>query len=94
MFPDFGVPPVLYDAPVEAGFTSEDVVNHPKHYNQGDVECIDAIRSALGAEGFKSYCRAACIKYLWRTELKNGVEDLKKCRWYLDRLIQESERTA
>jgi hypothetical protein len=73
---------------------AEDVVNHPRHYTQGDIECIDAMRSALGPDGFKAYCRAACIKYLWRSDHKNGVEDLKKCRWYLDRLIQESERTA
>ena len=68
-----------------------DVVNKPAHYNQGSVECIDALKSALGNEGFKSYCRGACLKYLWRTEHKNGVEDLKKCEWYLKRLIQICE---
>jgi hypothetical protein len=66
-----------------------DAVNHPAHYTQGDIECIDALKSALGHEGFKSYCRGACIKYLWRTEHKNGLEDLKKCEWYLSRLIKE-----
>lgn len=66
-----------------------DPVNHPAHYTQGDVECIDALRAALGPEGFRAYCRGACIKYLWRTEHKNGLEDLRKCRWYLDALIQE-----
>jgi hypothetical protein len=74
------------------GLTPVDYVNHPPHYTQGDIECIDAMRAALGSEGFKSYCRGACIKYLWRTEHKNGVEDLRKCRWYLDRLIEEALR--
>lgn len=72
--------------------TSEDPVNSPSHYTQGAVECIDAIESALGVEGFKAYCRGACLKYLWRTEHKNGVEDLKKCAWYLRRLIVICEK--
>ena len=68
-----------------------DLVNHPAHYTQGSIECIDALKSALGHEGFKNYCRGACIKYLLRTEHKNGLEDLKKCEWYLTRLIKEIE---
>jgi hypothetical protein len=65
-------------------------VDHPSHYNQGGIECIDALEAALGPEGFKDYCRGACLKYLWRTEYKNGVEDLKKCEWYLKKLIDKS----
>jgi len=66
---------------------SFDNVNNPKHYRQGKVECIDAIESALGPEQFKGYLRGNLLKYLWRTEHKNGLEDLKKAQWYLDRLI-------
>jgi hypothetical protein len=69
-----------------------DPVNHPAHYTQGGIECIEALKAALGFEGFKSYCRGNIIKYLWRTEHKNKVQDLKKARWYLDRLIEESEK--
>ena len=69
-----------------------DPVNHPTHYTQGGIECIEALKAALGFEGFKSYCRGNIIKYLWRTEHKNKVQDLKKARWYLDRLIEESEQ--
>lgn len=69
-----------------------DPVNHPAHYTQGGIECIEALKAALGFEGFKSYCRGNIIKYLWRTEHKNKVQDLKKARWYLDRLIEESEQ--
>jgi len=65
-----------------------DVVTKPKHYNQDNcIECIDAIRAALGS-GFKEYLQGNILKYIWRHKYKNGVEDLKKARWYLDRLIE------
>jgi hypothetical protein len=66
---------------------SFDNVNNPQHYRQGKVECIDAIESALGPEQFKGYLRGNLLKYLWRAEHKNGLEDLKKAQWYLNRLI-------
>jgi hypothetical protein len=65
-----------------------DNVNHPAHYNQGGIECIEAIKAALG-DGFPDYLRGNVIKYLWRYDLKGGVEDLKKAAWYLDRAIKE-----
>ena len=64
-----------------------DMVEKPPHYNQGGIECIEAIAVALGRDGFKGYLRGNVLKYLWRFEYKNGVEDLKKARWYLDRLL-------
>jgi len=69
-----------------------DNVNHPSHYTQGGIECIDAIAAAtIGKAGIEAACTANVIKYLWRYELKNGVEDVKKARWYIDRLISELE---
>lgn len=68
-----------------------DVVNHPSHYTQGDIECIDAIKAALGEEQYEGYLRGACIKYLWRYKMKSGVESLKKAEWYLKRLIELNE---
>ena len=62
-------------------------MNNPAHYNQGAVECIDAIESALGAEGFRAYCRGNAMKYVWRSEHKGGDESLRKAIWYLDRLV-------
>jgi hypothetical protein len=59
----------------------------PNHYQAGDVECIDAIRSALGPEGFQALCAGNVIKYVWRYRYKNGVEDLKKAKVYLDWLL-------
>lgn len=67
-----------------------DAVNHPGHYAQGDIECIDAMLSVAGEEGLKSFCHLSCFKYLWRFQRKNGVEDLKKAQWYLNKLIELS----
>lgn len=70
----------------------DDVVNHPSHYTAGKVECIDALESAtIGLEGIEAVCTANAIKYLWRWKHKNGVQDLKKAKWYIDRLIQIKE---
>lgn len=61
----------------------EDTVNHPKHYNFGKIEVIDAIED-WGC-GFHV---GNVIKYVARYKHKNGLEDLKKAKWYLDRLIE------
>ena len=65
----------------------EDMVNHPIHYNKAGIETIDAIEAAT-TKGFKYYLQGNILKYIWRYEYKNGVEDLKKARWYLDKLIE------
>jgi hypothetical protein len=71
---------------------AEDLVNHPPHYNKGKVECIDAIESAVSdLHGIEAVCTANAIKYLYRWKAKDGVESLKKARWYLDRLINTLE---
>ena len=67
-----------------------DMVNSPPHYNQRGIECIDAIEAATG-DGFEYALQANIIKYVWRYRYKNGTEDLKKARWYLDKLITEVE---
>jgi hypothetical protein len=68
-----------------------DNVNHPSHYTSSSIECIDAIKAQLGAEGFRDYCQGNICKYVWRYKFKNGVEDLKKAAWYLQCLIGELE---
>ena len=69
-----------------------DMVNHPAHYTQGGIECIDALKAAtVSKTGIEAVCTANAIKYLWRYEEKNGIEDVKKARWYIDRLIRELE---
>lgn len=73
----------------------EDMVNHPPHYTQGGIECIEAIRASLGLEGFVAYCRGNIQKYLWRSEHKGRcLEDMKKAAWYLNRAIEEMERNG
>ena len=65
-----------------------DNVNHPSHYTQGGIECIDAIECAMtNLDGFEGYCTGNILKYIWRWKYKNGTEDLEKARWYLNRLI-------
>ena len=70
-----------------------DVVNHPPHY-QSNIECIDAMEamsSGCSIPSNQAYCWQNCFKYLWRWPYKNGLEDLRKARWYLDRLIKQLE---
>jgi hypothetical protein len=68
---------------------SHDAINHPSHYCQGGVECIDAIQAAVtGLDGPAAWLTGSIIKYVWRWSRKNGAEDLRKARFYLDRLIR------
>lgn len=72
-----------------------DMVCHPQHYNQGDIECIDAIKAAaVGKTGVEAFCVGNAIKYLWRFEEKNGLQDVEKARWYVERLIQELKEST
>ena len=69
-----------------------DMVSHPKHYTQGGIECIDALKAAtVGKRGIEAVCVANVIKYLWRYEEKNGIEDVRKAKWYVERLLKELE---
>lgn len=68
---------------------TEDNVNHPSHYTQGGIECIEAIKASMTASEFRGYLKGNAMKYMWRYQLKNGVEDLRKAQWYLNRLIGE-----
>lgn len=71
---------------------ANDNVNHPAHYTQGGIECIDAIKAAVvGLTGIEAVCTGQVIKYIWRWKHKNGIEDLRKAEWYLHRLINEVE---
>ena len=64
-----------------------DMVNSPPHYNKAGIETIDAIMAATD-EGLEYYLQGNIIKYVWRYRYKNGVEDLEKAQWYLNRLIK------
>jgi hypothetical protein len=65
----------------------EDKVGAPKHYNSGNIECIDAIEESMSSHAFKGYLKGNCMKYLWRYDYKGKqVEDLQKAGWYLRKL--------
>ena len=64
-----------------------DMVNSPAHYNKSGIETIDIIESVTD-DGIESYLQGNILKYLCRYKYKNGVEDLEKARWYLNRLIR------
>jgi len=73
-------------------FILSNQVNHPDHYMQGRIECIEAMEAAMSSEGFRGYCKGNIIKYLWRYESKgNPIQDLLKAQWYLERLIKHHE---
>lgn len=66
-----------------------DAVNHPTHYNQGGIECIDAIEAALGPDGFVAFLRGQVIKYQWRLGLKDAAaQDAAKADWYSRKLVE------
>lgn len=92
-----GVPPEWLFGPTHpcarlAVDKTNDAVQHPSHYTQGKVECIEALESATaGLSGIEAVCTANAIKYLWRWRRKNGVEDVKKAQWYINHLIKHLE---
>jgi hypothetical protein len=76
---------------VQEDFTLGDNVNNPSHYGQGKIEAIEYISDFLTEEEYQGFLRGNIAKYLHRFPYKNGIEDLKKARWYLERLIEEVE---
>ena len=64
----------------------KDAIN-PDHYKLGEIECIKAIESAIvNKKGIEAYCVGNVLKYLWRYESKNGIEDVHKSIWYANYL--------
>lgn len=66
----------------------KDSVN-PSHYKNGEIECINAIKASMSIIEFKGYLKGNVQKYLWRYDKKNGLEDLQKAQWYLNKLVSE-----
>ena len=79
------------------GGSPDDRVNSPSHYTSGKQEAIDIIEAAIkdAPSPGKGLLQAQVLKYMLRVWLKdNPLEDLKKARWYLDRLIDQSESST
>ena len=70
-----------------------DMVNHPKHYKaKNGMEVIDVIEAfTANLEGYEATHTGNVIKYICRWKQKNGIEDLRKAQWYLERLIKNIE---
>ena len=65
--------------------TEVDMVAHPKHYEGStSLECIDTMKLVFGDVAVCYFCLCNAFKYLWRYKHKNGEEDIKKARWYVD----------
>ena len=69
-----------------------DVVNHPSHYESGQFECIDVMEETQGKEAVMDFCICNAFKYLYRHNRKNGIEDIKKAKWYIDKYIELAEQ--
>lgn len=68
---------------------NQDMVNSPSHYTRGEIDCIEALKASMTKEQFLGHLKATAIAYLWRYDLKNGVEDVKKAKWYIERMVKE-----
>tara|TARA_S200002703_G_scaffold146158_1_gene141001 strand:+ start:351 stop:641 length:291 start_codon:yes stop_codon:yes gene_type:complete len=67
-----------------------DPVTRPDHYNKGAIEAIEAIKSSMPDHEFRGYLKGNALKYLWRYDYKGKpIEDLRKCKWYIEKLIEE-----
>jgi hypothetical protein len=71
-------------------FIDADPVNNPEHYTRGDVECIEAIKAALGTPGYIGFLQGQIMKYVWRMGLKANNDmrtDARKAQWYMSELV-------
>lgn len=72
--------------------STNDNVNHPSHYETGNFECIDVMVETQGKEAVMDFCICNAFKYIYRHNNKNGIEDIKKAKWYLDKYIELAEK--
>ena len=72
--------------------TVNDVVNHPTHYETGKFECIDVMQETQGKEAVLNFCICNAFKQLYRFRKKNGLEDIKKAQWYINKFIELWEK--
>lgn len=91
-FPIERLPDQMFSNPREAKqwrAKQDDPVNYPSHYTShpSGVECIQITEHM-------NFCLGNAIKYLWRADLKHGIEDLRKAQWYIEREIACRENDA
>lgn len=76
------------DKNISLTIETADVVNHPSHYETGKFECIDVMIETQGKEAVMDFCLCNAFKYLYRHKRKNGIEDIKKAKWYINKYIE------
>lgn len=83
---------LVFNAPVYNS-PEQDAVNHPQHYiSETGLEAIDVIEAfTFDLKGIEAVCTGNILKYICRWKNKNGLQDLKKAQWYLERLIKHVE---
>lgn len=69
-----------------------DKVQNPKHYTEGEFECIDVMLETQGKEAVMGFCKCNAFKYIYRANRKNEIEDIKKAKWYLDKFVELVEQ--
>ncbi|MCQ2463944.1 MAG: DUF3310 domain-containing protein [Oscillospiraceae bacterium] len=72
---------------INSCINDNEAVDHPAHY-QGQHECIDVMRAMFGDRAVMDFCKCNAFKYRFRSDRKNGAEDVSKAEWYEDYLIQ------
>jgi hypothetical protein len=78
---------------LESDTVKDDPVNHPSHYTSGGIECLAALEASMTPIEYAGFLKGQVFKYIWRYRLKGKpVQDLKKARFYMDRLIQVIEK--
>ena len=70
---------------IQLCMSRKEQVNHPNHYNQGQYECIAVMESIYGIEATMNFCLLCAFKYTWRTNDKDGIQDIDKAIWYLQK---------
>lgn len=69
-----------------------DMVNSPDHYKVGGIETLDFIEAKLSVEEFNGYCLGNVLKYISRYKQKNGLEDIKKAQFYLNKVVDKMSK--
>ena len=83
------IPDLSLDEMMTVGDTTQtDNVNHPSHYETGKFECIDVMVETQGVQATKDFCVCNALKYIYRHKRKNGLEDIQKAIWYLNKAVE------
>lgn len=77
---------------IQSRMSQKEQVNHPNHYNQGEFECIAVMESIYGIKATMNFCLLCAFKYVWRTNDKDGMQDIDKAIWYLQKYKVLQER--